>query len=153
MKESTGEWNGVLLSSAMGVGSVCIASDGHTHVYGVRTGERLLPYSPTTYRPHLRLQSLGSIRYNSRLYFVFVQGKVNSARTLHRLLIPCYCNFFGRKVIFQQDSARPHTVVATQRALRRVQQLPWPARSQDLSSIEHVWDMMKRQLTFFLSLS
>ena len=35
----------------------------------------------------------------------------------------------------------------TQRALRGVQQLPWTARSLDLSPTEHVWDMMKREIT------
>ena len=34
-----------------------------------------------------------------------------------------------------------------QRALRVVQLLPWPGRSPDLSLIEHVWDMMKQELT------
>ena len=37
----------------------------------------------------------------------------------------------------------------TQRALRGVQQLPWTARSLDLSPTEHVWDMMKREITLF----
>ena len=36
---------------------------------------------------------------------------------------------------------------ATQRALRGVQQLPWPARSPDLSPIEHVCEMLQRELT------
>ena len=37
-------------------------------------------------------------------------------------------------------------VAAMQHALRCVQ-LPWPARFPDLSPIEHVWDMMKREHT------
>ena len=48
---------------------------------------------------------------------------------------------------FQQDNASPHIAAATQRALHGVQQLPWPARSPDLSPIECVCDMMKRELT------
>lgn len=40
--------------------------------------------------------------------------------------------------IFQQDNARPHTGVVTQRALQGVDMLPWPARSTDLSPVEHV---------------
>ena len=52
--------------------------------------------------------------------------------------------------LFQLDKARPRTAVVSQRALRDVQQLPWPARSPDLSPIEHVWVMMKRELTLSL---
>ncbi|GBM11594.1 hypothetical protein AVEN_180144-1 [Araneus ventricosus] len=47
--------------------------------------------------------------------------------------------------IFQQDNARPHTARVAQDFLRHVQILPWPARSSDLSPIEHVWDQLKRQ--------
>ena len=36
---------------------------------------------------------------------------------------------------------------ATQRVLRGAHQWPWPARTTDLSPIEHVWDMMKWELT------
>ena len=50
-------------------------------------------------------------------------------------------------MLLQQDNARPHSAAATQHALRGVQQLPWPARSSDRAPIEHVWDMMKRELT------
>ena len=58
-------------------------------------------------------------------------------------------------VFFQQDNAPPHAAATTQRTLRGVglRQLPWPARSPDLSPIEHEWNMMKRELTFLQSLS
>ena len=55
-------------------------------------------------------------------------------------------------VLFQQDNARQHTVAATQRAFRGVQ-LPWSARSPDFSPIEHIWDMMMRELTLSPELS
>ncbi|GFV47095.1 transposable element Tcb2 transposase [Trichonephila clavipes] len=48
--------------------------------------------------------------------------------------------------IFQQDNARPHTARVTQKFLRHFQTLPWPARSPDLSPVEHVWDQLKRQM-------
>ena len=35
---------------------------------------------------------------------------------------------------------------ATHSALRGVQQLPFPARSPDLLPVEHVWDVIKREL-------
>ncbi|GFU85244.1 transposable element Tcb2 transposase [Trichonephila clavipes] len=49
--------------------------------------------------------------------------------------------------IFQQDNARPHTARVAQDLLRHFQTLPWPARSPDLSPVEHVWDQLRRQLT------
>ncbi|GFX01096.1 transposable element Tcb2 transposase [Trichonephila clavipes] len=42
--------------------------------------------------------------------------------------------------IFQQDNARPHTARVSQDCLCTVSTLPWPARSPDLSPIEHIWD-------------
>ncbi|GFW74125.1 transposable element Tcb2 transposase [Trichonephila clavipes] len=48
--------------------------------------------------------------------------------------------------IFQRDNARPHTTRVAQDFLRHFQTLPWPARSPDLSPVEHVWDQLKRQI-------
>ncbi|GFV27624.1 transposable element Tcb2 transposase [Trichonephila clavipes] len=48
--------------------------------------------------------------------------------------------------LFQQDNPRPHTAKVAQDFLRHFQTLPWPARSPDLSHVEHVWDQLKRQM-------
>ncbi|GFU63617.1 transposable element Tcb2 transposase [Trichonephila clavipes] len=48
--------------------------------------------------------------------------------------------------IFQQDNARPYTARVAQDFLRHFQTLPWPARSPDLSPVEHMWDQLKRQM-------
>ncbi|GFX87856.1 transposable element Tcb2 transposase [Trichonephila clavipes] len=48
--------------------------------------------------------------------------------------------------IFQQDNARPHTASVAQVFLRHFQTLPSPARSPNLSPVEHVWDQLKRQM-------
>ncbi|GBM58708.1 hypothetical protein AVEN_256480-1 [Araneus ventricosus] len=48
--------------------------------------------------------------------------------------------------VLQQDNARPHTTVVPQHALQSVDMLPLPARLPDLSPIEHVWDIIGRQL-------
>ncbi|GFV22971.1 DDE_3 domain-containing protein [Trichonephila clavipes] len=47
---------------------------------------------------------------------------------------------------FQQDNARPHTPRVSQDFLRHFQILAWPARSSDLSPVDHVWDQLKRQM-------
>ncbi|GFX85056.1 transposable element Tc1 transposase [Trichonephila clavipes] len=49
-------------------------------------------------------------------------------------------------LIFQQDNARPHTARVPMNCLTACQILLSPARSPDLSPIDHVWDMMRRQL-------
>ncbi|GBM10967.1 hypothetical protein AVEN_171446-1 [Araneus ventricosus] len=48
--------------------------------------------------------------------------------------------------VFQQDNARPHTALVTQHDQQSVDILPWSSRSPDLSPIEHVLDIIGRQL-------
>ena len=56
----------------------------------------------------------------------------------HHIVPPV--NFTGG--LFQHDNTRPHTVPVCQDFLQQnnIQVLPWPARSADLSPIEHLWD-------------
>ncbi|GFU65519.1 DDE_3 domain-containing protein [Trichonephila clavipes] len=48
--------------------------------------------------------------------------------------------------IFQQDNTRPHTEGVAEDFLRHFQTLTWPARSPNLSPVEHVWDQLKRKV-------
>ncbi|GFV61198.1 transposable element Tcb1 transposase [Trichonephila clavipes] len=48
--------------------------------------------------------------------------------------------------IFQQHNAQPHTARVSQDYLRTVNTLPWPARSPDVSAIEHIWDHLGRRV-------
>ncbi|GFV50624.1 transposable element Tcb1 transposase [Trichonephila clavipes] len=45
-----------------------------------------------------------------------------------------------------QDKARPYAGHVAVNCLTACQTLPWSARTPDLSSIEHVWDMIGRRL-------
>ncbi|GFT31658.1 transposable element Tc1 transposase [Trichonephila clavipes] len=46
---------------------------------------------------------------------------------------------------FSEDKGRPHVERVAMNCLTACRTLPWSARSPDLSSIEHVWDMMRRR--------
>ncbi|GFT04457.1 hypothetical protein TNCV_1929761 [Trichonephila clavipes] len=48
--------------------------------------------------------------------------------------------------LFRLDNARPSTERIPMNCFIACQTDPWPAVSPDLSQIEHVWDVMRRQL-------
>ena len=91
---------------------------------------------------------MGDISYISRSHLVFLQGKVNGALYIAGVVKLMILPFLRQKcdVCLHQDNVHPHTAAAMQRDLHGVQQLPWPARSPDLSPIEHIWEKMKREL-------
>jgi hypothetical protein len=90
----------------------------------------------------------GAISYGSRSTLVVIPrtltANVYVSLVIQPVVLPFMSSIPGG--VFQQDNARPHTAVVTQRALQGVDMLPWPARSPDLSPIEHIWDIIGRQL-------
>ncbi|GFX43573.1 uncharacterized protein TNCV_510221 [Trichonephila clavipes] len=60
--------------------------------------------------------------------------------------ICCHSCNGSQEPFFQQDNARPHTARVSQDCLRTVITLPLPARSPDLSPIEHTWDHLGRRV-------
>ncbi|GBN17918.1 hypothetical protein AVEN_222393-1 [Araneus ventricosus] len=90
----------------------------------------------------------GAITCASRFTLIVIRGKLTGQRYVDDILRPHVGPSLNDLpgAIFQQDNARPHTSRVAQDFLRHVQTLPWPARSPDLSPIEHVWDQLKRQV-------
>ncbi|GFS52551.1 transposable element Tcb2 transposase [Trichonephila clavipes] len=84
----------------------------------------------------------GAIAYNTRSPLLLIQGTMISQRYIHDILQPHVLPLMQRLpgAIFQQDNARPHTARVSQDCLRTIATLPWPARSPDLSPIEHISD-------------
>ncbi|GFV47903.1 transposable element Tcb2 transposase [Trichonephila clavipes] len=67
---------------------------------------------------------------------------MTAQRNVHDILKPHLLPLMQQlpEAIFQQDNARPHTSGVSQDCLSTVPTFPWPARSTDLSLIEHIWD-------------
>ncbi|GFV51505.1 DDE_3 domain-containing protein [Trichonephila clavipes] len=77
-----------------------------------------------------------------------MRGTLTGQRYVDDILRPHVGPFLNGLLgtIFQQDNARPHAGRVAQDFLRHFQTLPCPARSPDLSPVEHVWDQLKQQM-------
>ncbi|GFW17964.1 DDE_3 domain-containing protein [Trichonephila clavipes] len=106
------------------------------------------PHCSTSHCPHSWCNGLGAIAYNSLFTLIMMRGILTGQRYVDDDLRPQVGPFLNGlpKAIFQQDNACPHTARVVQDFLRHFQTLPWPARSPDLSPVEHVWDKLKRQM-------
>ncbi|GFV08394.1 transposable element Tcb2 transposase [Trichonephila clavipes] len=84
----------------------------------------------------------GALAYNTRSLLVLIRGTMTAQRYVHDILQPHEFPLIQRlpKAIFQPDNAGLHTAKVSQDCLHTVTILPWPARSPDLSPIEHIWD-------------
>ncbi|GFX01183.1 transposable element Tcb1 transposase [Trichonephila clavipes] len=114
-----------------------------------RPGERYNP--PTVLRHTARTAGVmvwRAIAYDSRSTLIVMRGTLTNQRYVDDILRPHVGSFLNGLpgVIFHQDNVRPHTARVAQDFLRHFQTLPWPARSPDLSPVEHVWDQLKRQM-------
>lgn len=78
---------------------------------------------------------------------VLARGSLTAIRYRDELLRPLvrpYAGAVGPGFLLMQDSARPHVVGVCQQFLQDegIDAMDWPARSPDLSPIQHNWDFM-----------
>ncbi|GFT37208.1 uncharacterized protein TNCV_1126681 [Trichonephila clavipes] len=106
------------------------------------------PHCSTSHCPHSWCNGLGAIAYDSWSTIILMRGILTGQRYVDDIFRPHVGLFLNGLpgAIFQQDNARPHTERVAQDFQRYFQTLPWPARSSDLSPVEHVWDQLKRQM-------
>ncbi|GFX35715.1 uncharacterized protein TNCV_745081 [Trichonephila clavipes] len=106
------------------------------------------PHCSTSHCPHSWFNGLGAITYDSWFTLIVMRGTLTGQRYVDDILRPHLRPLLNGlpRAIFQQDNARPHTASVTQDFLRQFQTIPGPARSPDLSPVEHVWDQLKRQI-------
>ncbi|GFW39519.1 transposable element Tcb2 transposase [Trichonephila clavipes] len=128
-----------------------LSSDGN----GVRVwrprGERLNPAFAALQRhtaPTAGVMVRGAIAYNKLSPLVLIRGTMTVQLYVHDILQPHVLPLMRRVpgAIFQQDNARPHTARLLQDCHCTVTTLPGPARSPDLSPIEHIWDHLGRRI-------
>ncbi|GFX53785.1 transposable element Tc1 transposase [Trichonephila clavipes] len=78
-------------------------------------------------------------------------GSVNGTRYCNEILLP-YVRLFrgsmGLQFLFMDDNAPCHRTVTAEQLLESedIEHMDWPARSQYLNPIEHVWEFLGRRL-------
>ncbi|GFV18085.1 transposable element Tcb1 transposase [Trichonephila clavipes] len=139
------EWNEVVFTDES---RICLQHhDGRIRVWRHR-GERML----NSCVMHRHTGSASDI-YHSRTPLVRIADTLNSQRYISEVLEPVVLPNLQdlATAIFQQDNARPHVALIVQRFFvnLRIELLPWPARSPDLSPIENMWSVVAQQMTQF----
>lgn len=145
------EWHQVVFSDES---RFCLWShDGRRRVRRLRGERNNMQYAVerhTAITPGVMVW--GAICHGSRSPLIFIQGNLNANRYVTDVLGPVALPYLRGldNPIFQQDNARPHTARFTLAYLAQehVNLLPWPARSPDISPIEHVWDIIGKKIGY-----
>jgi len=94
----------------------------------------------------------GGNSHQGKTELVTVQNSLNAARYCDEIILPIVVPYIqnSNADVFQQDNARCHTAGHTQHVLaeNNINTLEWPARSPELSPIEHMWDNLGRMLRY-----
>ncbi|UYV72229.1 hypothetical protein LAZ67_9002258 [Cordylochernes scorpioides] len=115
-----------------------------------RPGQRVDPGLTVEHHtgPQQGVMVWGAISFDSRTLLVVIPGTLTAQRYVDDIIRPVLLPFLSHhpRLTFQQDNARPQTARVTMDCLQSCRTLPWPARSPDLSPIEHIRDVMGRRL-------
>ncbi len=87
--------------------------------------------------------------YGQRAQVYFIDGILNAQRYRDEILRPIVVPFIhDHHLMLHYDNVRPHVArICTQfLEAENIPVLAWPAYSQDLSPIEHVWDALGRRI-------
>ncbi|GFX08848.1 transposable element Tc1 transposase [Trichonephila clavipes] len=148
---SVGEWANVMFSDES---QFSLSSDSRRVTIWRERGTRFEPRSITErhYFPSRGVMVWAGIMMDGRtdLHF-FDTGSVTAQRYRDEVL-ESYVRLFrgavGPDFIFMDDNAPCHRVVLIDDFLEteNIQRMSWPVNSPDLNPIEHVWDMLGRQI-------
>ncbi|GFT73908.1 transposable element Tcb2 transposase [Trichonephila clavipes] len=132
------EWNQVVFSDEFRFN---LNSDNNRVRVWTPRGERLNPafalQRHTT--PTAGVMVWGVIAYNTRSLLVLICGTTTAKQYFHYVMQPRVLPLTQTQLETSQlENARPHTARVSQDCLHTVTTLPWPARSPDLSPIEHM---------------